>query len=334
MSARGLPWAAGLLGAAALLSGAAALALGLRPPAADRAMVGPPPALANSQVDVGGRRIHLRCGGSGSPTVILTGGAGAIAGSWRLVQLEVARRTRACSWDRAGFGSSDGSPAPQTAAETAADLFRALTAARIAGPLVLVGHSLGAYETLAFADAHPDRVAGMVLVDPSTPGMFGNMGGGNPAAAQGAARAMLAPYTRPLTACLQALEQNRAPPADLPIRCTRATSPAALRTALSFYHSAAASSQALVKPGRRYAAMPLVVLTAGPDPATIDAADAKQASIRRRAQAMQLAHAPLVRLSSAGVGRHVPDSGHMIQTQRPDAVIGAVAEVLEQLEGS
>lgn len=327
MSGRGLPVAAGVLGGAALLCGAAALALGLRPPA-DRAL-GPPPALADSLVDVGGgRRIHLRCGGSGSPTVVFTGGAGAEAGSWRRVQPEVARRTRACAWDRAGFGGSDGSPAPQTATETAADLYRALSAAGMAGPLVLVGHSLGAYETLAFADAHPDRVAGMVLVDPSTPDMFRRMAGGN---AEATAQAMLARYAQPQAACLEALSAGKPIPPDLPIRCTRETPPAKPRTALSFYASAAASSAAAAKPGRSYGTMPLVVLTAGPPPSAIDPSDTRKAGARGRAEGLRAGHLLLARLSTRGVQRNVPASGHMIHSEQPAAVTGAVGEVLAQL---
>ena len=37
------------------------------------------------------------------------------------------------------------------------------------GPFVLVGHSIGAYEGLIFADRNKSAVAGIVLVDPSIP---------------------------------------------------------------------------------------------------------------------------------------------------------------------
>ena len=76
---------------------------------------------------------------------------------------------RTCSWDRAGFGHSDASPAPQTLDATTADLEQALAASGIKGPYVLVGHSAGAFETLRFADRHRADVVGMVLVDPSVP---------------------------------------------------------------------------------------------------------------------------------------------------------------------
>ena len=58
-------------------------------------------------VDVGGRKLHLYCTGKGSPIVILESGAGSFAIDWALVQLEVAKTTRVCSYDRAGHGWSD-----------------------------------------------------------------------------------------------------------------------------------------------------------------------------------------------------------------------------------
>lgn len=328
-----LSWTAGLLGGAALLSGAAALALGLREPARKPREPGPPPALTDMAVPVGkDRRINLRCGGRGSPVVVLTGGAGAVAGSWKLVQPQVGRYTRTCAWDRAGFGGSDGSLAPQTAAEAAADLARALAAARITGPLVLVGHSLGAYETLAFADANPERVAGIVLVDPSTPGMFRDLAGGSPAGGAMAARATLAPYVRPYAACLRALEEKTPVPDALGIPCAPSTSPAKPRSAISFFESAAASSDAAVNPVRNYGAKPLIVLTAGPEPSSTDDPDPARAAAQRRARAWGEAHDAMARVSTAGVNRYVADSGHMIQDQRPLAVVEAVADVLKQLD--
>ncbi len=52
-------------------------------------------------VDVGGRKLHLYCTGKGSPTVILEAGAGSFSIDWALVQPDVAKTTRVCSYDRA-----------------------------------------------------------------------------------------------------------------------------------------------------------------------------------------------------------------------------------------
>src|SRR5712671_3689996 len=61
-------------------------------------------------VDIGGRRLNLYCLGHGSPTVILVGGLGASTLTWRKVHAELARTTRVCAYDRAGYGFSDTGP--------------------------------------------------------------------------------------------------------------------------------------------------------------------------------------------------------------------------------
>src|SRR6478752_895325 len=58
-------------------------------------------------IDVGGYRLHLLCAGQGSPTVVLESGGGMSSIEWALVQPEVAKFTRVCSYDRAGYGWSD-----------------------------------------------------------------------------------------------------------------------------------------------------------------------------------------------------------------------------------
>src|SRR5262245_29637078 len=81
--------------------------------------IGPPP---GRLIDIGGRRLHLNCVGSGSPTVILEAGASSFALDWSLVQPEISRTLRACSYDRAGSGWSHPRVDVETPARIAADL--------------------------------------------------------------------------------------------------------------------------------------------------------------------------------------------------------------------
>src|SRR5690349_22701664 len=78
----------------------------------------PPPYPAPGKlVDVGGWKLHLNCTGeevAGRPTVILEAGAGDFSVEWSLVQPDVARFARVCSYDRAGDGWSDWGPHPRT----------------------------------------------------------------------------------------------------------------------------------------------------------------------------------------------------------------------------
>jgi pimeloyl-ACP methyl ester carboxylesterase len=123
-------------------------------------------------VDVGGYQLHLYCTGAnvnGSPTVILEQGLGGISSGWALVQPEVAKGTRVCSYDRAGMGWSDSSSEPRDAQHIAQELHTLLQNATIPGPYVLVGWSVGGLYAREYAGQYGDEVVGLVLVDSSHP---------------------------------------------------------------------------------------------------------------------------------------------------------------------
>ena len=132
----------------------------------------PDPAAPGRLVSVGQHRLHLYCSGSGSPTVLLEAGMGGNHLDWIRVQPEVAKTTRVCSYDRAGYGWSEPGPKPRTAERISAELDALLHNAEIDGPLVLVGHSFGGMLSLYHAGRYADRVAGLVLVDSMHPKQF------------------------------------------------------------------------------------------------------------------------------------------------------------------
>jgi pimeloyl-ACP methyl ester carboxylesterase len=116
-------------------------------------------------VDVGGYRLHLNCTGNTGPTVVLIAGAGDFSFDWGLVQPDVARFARVCSYDRAGFAWSDPGPTPNTMRQEAYELHALLRAAVIKGPYVLVGHSIGGLIARVYAEQYPKEISGMVLLD-------------------------------------------------------------------------------------------------------------------------------------------------------------------------
>lgn len=124
----------------------------------------PPP---GTLVDIGGFRLHLHCTGNGSPTIVLDAALGASSLSWSLVQPELARLSRVCSYDRGGFGWSDPGPMPRTADRIAEELHTLLERARVPPPYVLVGHSFGGLVALIFASRFRTVTSGLVLVDPA-----------------------------------------------------------------------------------------------------------------------------------------------------------------------
>jgi len=120
-------------------------------------------------IDVNGHGMHLRCTGTGSPTVVLEPGAGDMASTMAWIEPAVADDTRVCVYDRPGRGWSDPVDAPQDATRVAADLHSLLHAAEVPGPYVLAGHSFGGLYVLTYAADYPADVAGMVLIDSAAP---------------------------------------------------------------------------------------------------------------------------------------------------------------------
>src|SRR3984885_15235031 len=116
-------------------------------------------------VDAGGFRLNLVCMGSGSPAVVFDSGWGDWAPAWSKVQPQIAKWTRACSYDRAGAGFSDPGPRPRTSVRIARELRTALHRASIAGPYILVGNAFGGDNVRTFADLYMGEVAGLVLVE-------------------------------------------------------------------------------------------------------------------------------------------------------------------------
>jgi pimeloyl-ACP methyl ester carboxylesterase len=117
-------------------------------------------------VDIGGRTLNIYCSGEGSPAVVLESDALTPGYSWVFIQKEIAKVTRACWYDRAGYGWSDPGPTPHTSVRSAKDLHELLNGAGLRPPFLLVGDRFGSLNVRVYNGLYPDDVAGMVLVDP------------------------------------------------------------------------------------------------------------------------------------------------------------------------
>jgi pimeloyl-ACP methyl ester carboxylesterase len=126
----------------------------------------PPP---GRMIQIGSSKLHLNQQGIGQPVVVLEAGIAATSISWSIVQARLAEFTTVCSYDRAGLGWSE----PRTdqlsscpLQQLIGELDALLRKAGLDPPFFLVGHSFGGLLVSAFAHARPERVAGLVLVDP------------------------------------------------------------------------------------------------------------------------------------------------------------------------
>ena len=123
------------------------------------------PAPPGKLVDLGGHRLHINCTGKGLPTVVVENGFDEFSSDWILVQNQVEKFTRICTYDRAGYAWSDPGPKPRTYSQINLELHDALRKLGERGPLVLVGHSFGGPVVRNYALMYPKEVAGIVLVD-------------------------------------------------------------------------------------------------------------------------------------------------------------------------
>ena len=171
------------------------VALGLLAIATSARSPSPAPPVQAAYVDAAGVRLRYACTGTrgAAPTVVLVHGFGESLVAWRGVASRLAESHAVCALDLPGFGLSD-KPASGYATDTmAARVWAALD--RIApGRVVLAGHSLGGAVAAAAAATHPERTAGLVLVDAALVGQPRALPGGESAGAGEGVRRAIAEY--------------------------------------------------------------------------------------------------------------------------------------------
>lgn len=273
-------------------------------------------------VDVGGRNMHIHCTGEGSPTVILDSGLGDSYLSWHKVQPEIAKFTHVCSYDRAGLGFSDPSSQPRTSKVIAEELRALLQAAGVPPPYVIVGHSMGGYDVRVYASIYRSDIVGMVLVDASHPDQenrfppeLKNMEGSWRREAEFIAYAMPFGVPRLLGLC-----DND--PTSRAADCNARTAREQLAEIKAFPESAAETAAT-----GSLGDLPLAVLSHDPDKPSGDLPPEIAKPTNEAWERMQV---ELTHLSTRGTRTIAKNSAHYIQIDRPDVVIEAVRNVVEQ----
>ncbi|XP_078584966.1 uncharacterized protein YbdG-like [Branchiostoma floridae x Branchiostoma japonicum] len=132
-------------------------------------------------VDIGeGQKMFINCKGRGAPSVLMDAGTGMTSDVWEIIQLELAKSTRVCVYDRAGLGYSDVPPPgvesrsqPHTIERMADNLHQVLQQKKeIKKPLILVGAEIGALVTRFYAQMHDVDILGLVQIEPLVENLF------------------------------------------------------------------------------------------------------------------------------------------------------------------
>lgn len=264
-----------------------------------------------TRVSIGERSLQLDCRGSGSPTVVFESGlvfSGSL--SWAKVHDPIAELSRACAYSRAGMLGSDPAPDARDAEAIAADLQKLLNAAGENPPFIMVGHSMGGPYSMVYTKNFGAEVAGLVFVDASHPDQMRRI-----SEVLGSA-----PYPGKVSPVVKALAPN--------------TVAAALEEQSSLEQTL---NQAATF--RDLGARPLFVLTGLKDTTEeeLKAQKLPEAEFKlklARGKIWQELQADEAGWSSVSQHQSLPDAGHFIQDDNPDAVIAAVKWVLEHVRNS
>jgi pimeloyl-ACP methyl ester carboxylesterase len=283
---------------------------------------------------VHGRKMYMECTGSGSPTIVLDAGLGNDSVIWANVQPTLAKTTRVCAYDRAGFGLSEASPAPRDADHIAAELHGLLIQANVARPIVLMGHSISGIYMRDYAARYQEDLAGLVFVDGSTP-----MQQDNPAFKSAGGSGLPPWYILALGRTAFIVGAPR-----LMGRCSSHTpghdDQAAQMQAEGFCELHVTSSIGEVRSMEQsgletvhsgpYGDLPILVFSHDPDK-SMSTENAAQRKVELVWSQMQ---EDLKRLSTRGRRIIAHGSGHYIQTERADLIDKEVPLFIEQIRGA
>lgn len=287
-------------------------------------------------VEVGNnRQLQIDCRGTGSPTIVLESGldvTGSLA--WTAVHNGLADITRTCAYSRAGTMSST-PVAARSPREMVDDLANLLEKAGVKPPLVLVGHSLGGPLALLFTKYYGERVAGLVLVDPSHPEQLDRLRAFvPPQIASGPIVTFLgrATVATGLVRFISSLGPGIPNQTAESTKTIRAYLPQSL-TGMYQERRAIPDIFAAANSARDLGSRPFTVLGAT---RLMSAAERKLAGLTEsQAQEMLKGRRELLvemaAWSTSGAYVDVPDAGHFIQFDQPDAVISAIRGMVVNL---
>lgn len=283
-------------------------------------------------VDVGGRRLHLLCIGSGAPVVMFEASGWGTSLSSSMAREQISGRTTVCSYDRRGRGWSDVASGPTTMGALANDLGVLQDRARLPSPMVIVATSIGGMTAELFARNYPERVGGLVFLDAASSVLLPRVAGRettiNMLACTAGAAAQFG--------LIRLLD-----PFSLGDESEGARRAAALSYGARPWAEVCATVRGLEATKREFEKapplrgdVPLIALSAATTEQLMPPFAHRFVDPEQIRAELEETHRQLAGRSTRGRWAKVPGSGHLIGDSKPDAVVDAVFEVLEQVRGS
>lgn len=115
------------------------------------------------KVEINGRKLHYEIFGQTGTPVVLIHGFGLDHSIWKEMVLKYLQNHRVILPDVCGHGKSDAPVGVYSMTELAEDIYQLLRFLRI-DHIVLCGHSMGGYISLAFAEKYPNHLSGLGLI--------------------------------------------------------------------------------------------------------------------------------------------------------------------------
>ena len=281
---------------------------------------------------VGSHRMYLDCRGEGGPTVVFEAGSGGSSIDWRSVLPGVGSFTRACAYDRAGYGRSDPGSKPRSLERMTSELHQLLQLAGERPPFVFVAHSFGGLIATEYGSRYPKDIGGFVFVDAATKPAYDAIDAAYPQFLNGTGKAVAVARAASVASSFGITRLLRQPTAP------RGFDPAVRPEAYALgyqpkVYAAFADETAAFRDNVAHARtdfprnVPTIVLTHG------------QAGDMFRGLPMQGAdeiwhreQAVLARLFPGAQHEVVRGTGHFIQIDKPEAVVDAIRHVVTEVK--
>jgi pimeloyl-ACP methyl ester carboxylesterase len=121
------------------------------------------------KINIGSAQISYEVYGQGDITILIETALGSCSAEWWHIASALSKKYQVIVYDRAGYGNSTNSKLPRSPVNIVSELNELIAKIGVGNSIILAGHSQGGYYATQFALKYPEKVKGLVLLDPATP---------------------------------------------------------------------------------------------------------------------------------------------------------------------